>query len=304
MTTATLAPAVVPVPHANGYQAQAPAAVAVTDAPETTPAATTAESIEVTPEQRRRSAIAAALAMTPGLSISWWSFTAYITAGGAPFWLAAMSSASVDGIAIYAALYAAWFTDNNKSARLAKSATYAMVAASAFVNWMHATSMHWSLGLHVALTVPSVGAAVALELALLRMRVVARARREQRRETKQGVKVDAVLRLQHPVLVFQLRRTEGKRLLHEAFETAVDTADQTVTDEAANGQQGGHGSANPPAKKSATRTAKKSATTAAMKTAAYAAKHPAMTHAELAAALGIGVRTVGRHLASQRPAQP
>jgi hypothetical protein len=251
--------------------------------------------------------MAAAAAMTPGLSISWWSFMEYLQAGGAPFWLAAVSSASVDGIAIYAALYAAWFTDHNKSARLAKSATYAMVAASAFVNWMHATSMHWSLGLHVALSVPSVGAAVALELALLRMRVVARSRREQRKETRQGVKVDAILRLRHPVLVFKLRRAEGKRLLHEAFETATDTAIETATD----GQTDGHGAATDTATESATKrprrgqsTGRKSATTAATKTAAYAAKHPDMTHQELAAALNLGVRTVGRHLASQRPAQP
>lgn len=276
-----------------------------TEQPGQAPAATAVESVEVTPEQRRRSAIAAAVAMTPGLAISWWSFTAYITAGGAPFWLAAVSSASVDGIAIYAALYAAWFTDHNKPARLAKSATYAMVAASAFVNWMHATSMHWSLGLHVALTVPSIGAAVALELALLRMRVVARSRREQRRETRQGVKVDAILRLRHPVLVFKLRRAEGKRLLHEAFETAA-TPDTTADTNTANGavtdgQNAGQGSGQSPA---TTRPRKRSTAgqDAATKTAKLAAKNPDMPTADLAKKLGLSERTVRRHLASPQSA--
>lgn len=272
------------------------------------PAVAVVESMEVTPEQRRRSAIAAAVAMTPGLAISWWSFTAYITAGGAPFWLAAVSSASVDGIAIYAALYAAWFTDNNKPARLAKSATYAMVAASAFVNWMHATSMHWSVGLHVALTVPSIGAAVALELALLRMRVVARSRREQRRETRQGVKVDAILRLRHPVLVFKLRRAEGKRLLHEAFETAAipaTTADMNAATNAANGPDAdGQSAGQDSGQTAATKRPRKRSTAgqdAATKTAKLAAKNPDMPTADLAKKLGLSDRTVRRHLAQASP---
>jgi hypothetical protein len=273
------------------------------------PAVAVVESVEVTPEQRRRSAIAAAVAMTPGLAISWWSFTAYITAGGAPFWLAAVSSASVDGIAIYAALYAAWFTDNNKPARLAKSATYAMVAASAFVNWMHATSMHWSVGLHVALTVPSIGAAVALELALLRMRVVARSRREQRRETRQGVKVDAILRLRHPVLVFKLRRAEGKRLLHEAFETAAIPAATTDTGAATHAANGpdtdGQSSGQDSGQTAATKRPRKRSTAgqdAATKTAKFAAKNPDMPTADLAKKLGLSDRTVRRHLAQASPA--
>lgn len=215
-------PPVVPVAVPLAGRAAVPLAVPVVPVPDAAPAAVplavpVVEAVEVTPQQRRRSAIAAALAMTPGLSISWWSFMIYLQAGGAPFWLAAMASASVDGIAIYAALYAAWFTDHGKSARLAKLATYAMVAASAFVNWMHATAMHWSIGLHVVLSVPSVGAAVALELALLRMRVVARSKREQRRQTRQSVKVDADLWLMHPLKVLKARRAEGAQRIAEAF---------------------------------------------------------------------------------------
>lgn len=174
--------------------------------------------VVVTARQRRRSAVAAAAAMTPGLSISWWSFMVYLQAGGAPWWLAAVASASVDGIAVYSSLYAAWFTDHGRPARLAKAATYSMVLASALVNWMHATSMHWSIGLHVVLSVPSIGAAVALELALQRMRVVARARREQRRHTRQAAKVDADLWIQHPIRVWRYRRAEGLRRLADVFD--------------------------------------------------------------------------------------
>jgi len=220
VSTSRQAAAAPAVPHVTEPAFPLAGMTASSSAASTAPSGTAGGApVVVTPRQRRRSALAAALAMTPGLSISWWSFTVYLRTGGAPVWLAAVASASVDGIAIYAALYAAWFTDHGKPARLAKASTYAMVLASALVNWLHATAMHWSLGLHVVLTVPSFGAAIALELALQRMRVVARARREKRRETRQAARIDADLWLMHPVKVWKARRREGLARLAEVFGT-------------------------------------------------------------------------------------
>jgi hypothetical protein len=179
---------------------------------------TTTAPVVISARQRRRSALGAAAAMTPGLVISWWSFTAYLRSGGTPVWLACLASFAVDGLAAYAALYATWFVDHGLPARTAKTATYGMVVISTLVNWSHAVALHWGLGQRVALAIPAVSAAVALELALMRLSVVARSKRERRRRTRMAAQVDRDLWLQHPVKVWRYRRAEGLRRLAEVFD--------------------------------------------------------------------------------------
>jgi hypothetical protein len=157
------------------------------------------------------------LVLLPGLGISAWSFYGYAREALAPMLLAASASAAIDGIGLFAAYFAARFTNRGQSARFPRLVTYLMIAASVYVNWEHASSQHWSTGLHVLVSAPAVASAFAFEILMLELRVNERAKREQRRRSRMSAKVDADLWLHHPFAVWGARRWESRDRLAELF---------------------------------------------------------------------------------------
>jgi Protein of unknown function (DUF2637) len=219
-----------PLANGNGHQAvpaQRPAPAATSALPDVStsrePAQTatgTRAPLPITPPTTRQKLALFLLAspfLVPGLGISAWSLYGYMRSGGAPALLSLGASAAVDGIGMFAAVFAAWFTDHGLPTRYARVVTYLMVIASVYINYAHASTQHWPEGLHVLIALPAAAAAAAFELVLLRLRVVERARHEQRRRSRQAAKIDPDLWLRRPLMAWRARQWEAADRIRELF---------------------------------------------------------------------------------------
>jgi hypothetical protein len=157
------------------------------------------------------------LVLVPGLGISAWSFYGYGRDATAPMMLAMSASIAIDGIGLFAAFFAARFTNRGQSARFPRLVTYAMIVGSVYINWEHASSKHWSNGLHVFVSAPAVAAAFAFEILMLELRVKERARHGQRRRARQAAKVEADMWMHHPFMVWGARRWENRDRINDLF---------------------------------------------------------------------------------------
>lgn len=147
--------------------------------------------------------------LIPGLAISAWSLYGYLRNAGAPIWLSVGASASIDGLGLFAAAKAHSFAAAGHPSRFARLITYAMVAASIYVNWAHADTAGWAMGIHVLVAIPAAAAAAGFEIIMQETRTDYRERSDPRKRTRRLAKIDPILYLRHPIEVWQLRQDEA-----------------------------------------------------------------------------------------------
>ena len=179
-----------------------------------------------------RTALLSATFLVPGLAISGWSLFGYLRSAGAPIWLALGASASVDGLGLFAAVKAHEFAAANRPAKFARLLTWVMVAGSVLINWEHATTAGWNLGLHVLISLPAAAAAAAFELIMQETQAIVRETTEPRKRTRRSIKIDADIWFHHPFAVWGARRRESMDRLRTALSagsTAV-AADMSAPD--------------------------------------------------------------------------
>jgi Protein of unknown function (DUF2637) len=167
--------------------------------------------------RRGRTTLLSATFLIPGLAISGWSLFGYLRTAGAPIWLAVGASASVDGLGLFAAVKAHEFAAVNRPAKFAQILTWVMVCGSVLINWQHASTQHWNLGLHVLISLPAAAAAAAFELIMQEIRGEVREKSEPRKRTRRSVKIDADIWLHHPFMVWGARRKESAERLRTAL---------------------------------------------------------------------------------------
>jgi hypothetical protein len=167
--------------------------------------------------RRGRTTLLSATFLIPGLAISGWSLFGYLRTAGAPIWLAVGASASVDGLGLFAAVKAHEFAAVNRPAKFAQILTWVMVCGSVLINWQHASTQHWNLGLHVLISLPAAAAAAAFELIMQEIRGEVREKSEPRKRTRRSVKIDADIWLHHPLMVWGARRKESAERLRVAL---------------------------------------------------------------------------------------
>lgn len=156
--------------------------------------------------------------MIPGLGMSAWSMYGYIRdAATAPVWVAAGASSAFDGMGLFAALMAHEAAKRNRRSYLARPWVYLSVASSTIINWAHASTHAWPLGIHLMLAAPALLAAGAFELILEQTRANEREKRDPRRRTRRAAKVDFDLYLRHPLLVWNGRQDEARARLRDVF---------------------------------------------------------------------------------------
>jgi hypothetical protein len=172
------------------------------------------------PRHVRTTALSATF-LVPGLTISGWSLFGYLRTAGAPVWLAVGASASVDGLGLFAAVKAHEFAALNRPAKFAKILTWVMVCGSVLINWQHATTQGWNLGLHVLISLPAAAAAAAFELIMQEVRGEVREKSEPRKRTRRSIKIDADIWLHHPFMVWGARRRESADRLRTALAAAA-----------------------------------------------------------------------------------
>lgn len=147
--------------------------------------------------------------LIPGLAISAWSLYGYLRDAGAPVWLSVGASASIDGLGLFAAAKAHSFAASGRASRFPRLITYAMVFASIYVNWSHADTAGWPMGIHVLVAVPAAAAAAGFEIIMEETRADYLEREDPRKRTRRLSKIDFVLYLRHPIEVWQLRQDEA-----------------------------------------------------------------------------------------------
>lgn len=170
--------------------------------------------------------VAGSLFLVPGLAISAWSLYGYLRGAGAPVWLSAGASAAVDGLGLFAAFKAHAFTERGLPVRLPRWITYAMVVASVYINWQHASSQHWSEGIHLLIALPAAAAAAAFEIILTETRATEREKHEPRERTRRSVKIDADIWVHHPFMVWGARRREAADRLRSVLPSAIKPSRQ------------------------------------------------------------------------------
>ena len=220
---------------ANGEPVRVPLSAAVDLAPSTAQEAPAADGPAAAPApapvpqpplpkwRRNLNSWVGAVLMVPGLGMSGWSMYSYVrTSTNAPMVIAAGASTAFDGIALFAALMAHEAVQRGRRSKLGRALVYLSVTASTVINWEHASTEHYPLGIHLMLAAPALIAAGGFELILEKTRADEREKRDPRRRTKQAAKVDLDLYIRHPYLVWKCRQNEGKTRLREVFPPVAD----------------------------------------------------------------------------------
>ena len=161
--------------------------------------------------------VAAGIALTPSLAISWWSLFTMMKDAGCPVWLAAITSGGIDGVCVVAGFTANEAAAQGHSSRFVRTVLYSLTALSTVVNWEHGSAAGWSTGVHLLVAAMPGVAALAFEIIMQRSRRVERQKHEPRIRTRKSAKIDLDILLRQPKAVWQRRQKEALCRLDEVM---------------------------------------------------------------------------------------
>ncbi len=165
----------------------------------------------------KKATIAAVVALSPSLAISWWSLFTMMKDAGCPVWLAAVTSGGIDGVCVVAGFTAHEAAAQGHSSRFVRTVLYALTFLSTVVNWDHGTAAGWTTGVHLLVAAMPGVAALAFEIIMQRTHRVEREKYQPRIRTRKAAKIDLDILLRQPTAVWQRRQKEALSRLDEVM---------------------------------------------------------------------------------------